>query len=78
MVTVSFGSYATSTFAGENAAGIKVFAALIILVMTGVNIAGSKLVANAQTVIVYVALGILGAPRSRWPPSQRWTGRATG
>jgi amino acid transporter len=59
MVAVSFGSYATSTFAGENQAWIKVFAALIILVMTAVNIAGSKLVANAQTVIVYIVLGIL-------------------
>ena len=59
MVAVSFGSYATSTFAGENAAWIKVFAALIIVVMTAVNIAGSGLVANAQTVIVYVVLGIL-------------------
>ncbi len=59
MVAVSFGSYATSTFAGENAAWIKVFAALIIIVMTAVNIAGAKLVANAQTVIVYVVLGIL-------------------
>jgi amino acid transporter len=59
MVAVSFGSYATSTFAGENAAWIKFFAALIILVMTAVNIVGSKLVANAQTVIVYVVLGIL-------------------
>lgn len=59
MVAVSFGSYATSTFGGQNAAWIKVFAALIILVMTAVNIAGSKLVANAQTVIVYVVLGIL-------------------
>ena len=59
MVAVSFGSYATSTFAGENQAWIKVFAALIILVMTAVNIVGSGLVANAQTVIVYVVLGIL-------------------
>ncbi len=59
MVAVSFGSYATSTFAGENAAWIKVFAALIIVVMTALNIAGSGLVANAQTVIVYVLLGIL-------------------
>ena len=59
MVAVSFGSYATSTFAGENQAWIKVFAALIILVMTAVNIVGSKLVANAQTVIVYVVLTIL-------------------
>jgi amino acid transporter len=59
MVAVSFGSYATSTFAGENQTWIKVFAALIIIVMTGVNIVGSQLVANAQTVIVYVVLGIL-------------------
>ncbi len=59
MVAVSFGSYATSTFAGENQAWIKVFAALIIIVMTAVNIAGSGLVAKAQTVIVYVVLGIL-------------------
>jgi amino acid transporter len=59
MVAVSFGSYATSTFAGENATWIKVFAALIILVMMGVNIVGSQLVAGAQTVIVYVVLGIL-------------------
>ena len=45
MVAVSFGSYATSTFAGENPAWIKVFAALIIVVMTALNIAGSGLVA---------------------------------
>jgi amino acid transporter len=60
MVAVSFGSYASSMLTGEEkAAWIKVFAALIIIVMTGVNIAGSQLVANAQTVIVYVVLGIL-------------------
>jgi amino acid transporter len=59
MVAVSFGSYATSTFAGENQAWIKVFAALIIIVMTAVNVVGSGLVAKAQTVIVYVVLGIL-------------------
>ena len=35
------------------------FAALIIVVMTAVNVVGSGLVANAQTVIVYVVLGIL-------------------
>ncbi len=35
------------------------FAALIIIVMTVVNIVGSKLVATAQTVIVFVVLGIL-------------------
>jgi amino acid transporter len=59
MVAVSFGSYAASTFAEGNQVWIKVFAALIILVMAGVNIVGSSLVANAQTVIVYVVLGIL-------------------
>src|SRR5438034_3689529 len=59
MVAVSFGSYASAMFAGENAVWAKVFAALIIIVMTVVNIVGSKLVANAQTVIVYVVLGIL-------------------
>jgi amino acid transporter len=36
-----------------------VFAAAIIIVMTGVNVAGSQLVANAQTVIVYIVLSIL-------------------
>ncbi len=60
MVAVSFGSYASSMLTGgESAVWIKVFAALIILVMTGVNIVGSQLVAKAQTVIVYVVLGIL-------------------
>lgn len=59
MVAVSFGTYASALFAGQNANWAKFFAALIILIMTGVNIVGSKLVANAQTVIVYVVLGIL-------------------
>jgi amino acid transporter len=59
MCAVSFGSYASALFTGENAFWIKFFAALIIIVMTVVNIVGSRLVANAQTVIVYVVLGIL-------------------
>jgi amino acid transporter len=59
MVAVSFGSYASALFAGENKVWAKVFAALIIIVMTVVNIVGSKLVARAQTVIVFVVLGIL-------------------
>ena len=59
MVAVSFGSYASAAVAGENAAWAKVFAALIIVVMTVVNIVGSGLVARAQTVIVYIVLGIL-------------------
>ncbi|MGH3276444.1 MAG: APC family permease [Streptosporangiaceae bacterium] len=60
MVAVSFGSYASSMLTGEEkAVWIKVFAALIIIVMTGVNVAGSKFVANAQSVIVVVVVGIL-------------------
>ena len=59
MVAVSFGSYASAVFADESAAWVKFFAVLIIVLMTGVNIVGSKLVAKAQTVIVYVVVGIL-------------------
>lgn len=59
MVASSFGTYASAAFAGENAAWSKIFAVLIILVMTGVNIVGSKVVARAQTVIVVVVIGIL-------------------
>ena len=60
MVAVSFGSYASSMLTGqESAVWIKVFAAAIIIVMTAVNVVGSQLVANAQTVIVYIVLGIL-------------------
>jgi amino acid transporter len=59
MVAVSFGSYASALFAGENPTWSKIFAVLIVLVMSGVNIAGSQLVARAQTVVVYVVLGIL-------------------
>lgn len=59
MVAVSFGSYASAAFAGENPTWTKIFAALVLVVMTGVNIVGSQLVARAQTIIVYVVLGIL-------------------
>ena len=59
MVAVSFGSYASALFADGNPTWAKIFAALILVVMTGVNVVGSQLVAKAQTVIVYVVLGIL-------------------
>jgi amino acid transporter len=52
MVAVSFGSYATEMFTGDSKVWAKVFAALIIIAMTAVNVVGSKLVANAQKVIV--------------------------
>ena len=59
MVAVSFGSYASAMFTGQSAVWAKVFAALIVILMTVVNIVGSELVAKAQTIIVYVVLGIL-------------------
>jgi amino acid transporter len=59
MVASSFGSYASAAFADGGATWTKVFAVLIVLVMTGVNIVGSAVVARAQSVIVFVVIGIL-------------------
>ncbi|SFL01886.1 APC family permease [Geodermatophilus ruber] len=59
MVAVSFGSYASAVFTDESAAWVKFFAVLVIVAMTAVNIVGSNLVARAQTVVVYVVIGIL-------------------
>ena len=42
MVAVSFGSYASGAFADGDAAWIKVFAVLIVVVMTALNIAGRR------------------------------------
>src|SRR4051794_27117480 len=58
MVAVSFGSYASDALAG-NTHWVKAFAVLVLLVMTGLNILGSRAVANAQTVVVIVVIGIL-------------------
>src|SRR5215216_4998971 len=44
MVASSFGSYASAAFAGDSVMWTKLFAALIIVVMTVVNIVGSKVV----------------------------------
>jgi amino acid transporter len=59
MVASSFGSYASAMFAGENPTWTRLFAVLIVVAMTAVNVAGSQLVARAQTIVVYVVLGIL-------------------
>jgi len=56
MVAVSFGSYASSAVTGGNETWGKVFAVAVILVMTALNVVGSKAVAHAQTVVV---IGIL-------------------
>jgi amino acid transporter len=59
MVAVSFGSYASAAFTDGSTAWIKVFAVLLVLAMTLLNIVGSQAVARTQTVIVYVVLTIL-------------------
>src|SRR3954464_7054603 len=59
MVAVSFGSYASEAFTDSNTAWVKVFAVLLIVVMTGLNIAGSRAVARVQTVVVVVVITIL-------------------
>jgi amino acid transporter len=61
LVAVSFGSYASSSLLGEDAAAawVKIFAAAILLVMLWLNIAGSEKVAKVQSVIVWVVVGIL-------------------
>jgi amino acid transporter len=59
MVAVSFGGYASTLFAGDNKTWAKIFAALIVLIMIGVNIVGSTVVARAQTVIVFIVIGSL-------------------
>jgi len=58
MVAVSFGSYASAAVA-DNQDWIAPFAVLLVVAMTLLNVVGSQAVAKAQTVIVYVVLGIL-------------------
>lgn len=59
MVAVSFGSYASETFADGSDAWVAPFAVLVVAAMTLVNVVGSQAVARAQTVVVIVVIGIL-------------------
>jgi amino acid transporter len=59
MVAISFGSYASSALTDSNKTWIKIFAVLLICVMSLLNVLGSKAVANAQTVVVVVVIGSL-------------------
>jgi amino acid transporter len=59
MVAVSFGGYASELFTDHNKTWAKVFAGLIVVIMTIANILGSTLVARAQTVIVGIVIGSL-------------------
>ncbi len=58
MVAVSFGSYATALFVGDDASSAwnHLFTTAVLLLMLGVNLVGTKLVAAAQSLIV---LGVL-------------------
>ena len=60
MVAVSFGSYATSLFIGDNAASgwDNVFTSAIIVAMAALNVVGSRLVDKAQSLIVVVLLAV--------------------
>jgi amino acid transporter len=59
MVAVSFGSYASEAVADGSTAWVKVFAVLVVVVMSALNVLGSRAVARAQTVVVVVVVGIL-------------------
>ncbi len=61
MVALSFGSYASTAFADGDPAAIKAFAVLLLVAMTGLNIAGSSVVARVQSIVVFIVIGILAA-----------------
>ena len=59
MVAVSFGSYASEAVADGSETWLKVFAVVVVVAMTVLNVVGSRAVARAQTLIVIVVIGIL-------------------
>jgi amino acid transporter len=59
MVAVSFGSYADAAFTDGGTVWVKIFAVLLIAVMTLLNVVGSQAVARTQTVVVVVVITIL-------------------
>jgi len=59
MVAVSFGSYASGAATDGDENWAKVFAVAVVVVMTALNIVGSKAVARVQTIVVVVVIGIL-------------------
>ncbi|MCT9821074.1 APC family permease [Microbacterium sp. W1N] len=59
MVATSFGGYASAVVTGDDPLWAVVFAVLLVVVMTGLNIVGSTAVARVQSVIVKVVLAIL-------------------
>jgi len=59
MVASSFGGYASAVVTGDDPTWAKVFAVGLVLVMTVLNVVGSRAVARVQSVIVKVVLAIL-------------------
>jgi amino acid transporter len=62
MCAVSFGSYATSLFIGNDASSAwnHVFTTAIVLAMAAVNVVGTGLVDKSQRLIVFILLGVFG------------------
>ena len=59
MVAVSFGSYASGALTDSSTSWAKFFAVVIIVVMSLLNIVGSRAVAGVQTLVVVVVISIL-------------------
>jgi amino acid transporter len=60
MVAVSFGSYATSLFIGDDAGAgwDNFFTSLVVVAMAAINMVGSRIVDRAQSLIVVVLLAV--------------------
>ena len=60
MVAVSFGSYATSLFVGDDAeaAWDNVFTSLIVVSMAAISLVGARFVDRVQSLIVVLLLGV--------------------
>ena len=73
MVASSFGGYASSVVTGNDPTWAKVWAVLLVLVMTALNAVGSNAVARVQSVIVKIVLAILTvfalATIANWNPA---------
>lgn len=59
MVASSFGGYASSVLTDNDPTWAKVFAVVIVVLMTALNVVGSTAVAKVQSIIVKVVLTIL-------------------
>jgi amino acid transporter len=74
MVSVSFGSYATALFIGDQAgpAWDNVFTTAMVLAVLNVNIVGSKIVDRAQSVIVIALLAVFAVFIAATVPAIDW------